>query len=218
MKQLKHIFNIIFSIFLLGACSCLTKVSSLEIKKSKGWIGGDICESCESFGWYMQYDYEYKMATHDSLSISVCPRLYYYTIAMGPPLYPVIPNPRLLFPKKWSKFDVVIKFQNFKGKTIDINSLQYGVKKSKRKIIPDKIGLLTYRRNGADTTELTEQKFYVNSDTLYLLVHFNIPQNKVKRFSINFENFIVNDSIIHFPILNLKRKSRFLYDPLMIGH
>jgi hypothetical protein len=218
MKQLKYILIVISSAIILGSCSFLTKVSSLEIKKSERWIEGNICQSCESFGGYMMYDYKYKTITNDSLLISVCPRLYYYSLSAGPPLIPLIPNPFLLFPKKWSLFDIDIKFQNFKGKVIDITYLQYGVKKSKTRIIPTKIELLTYNGKGVDTTEIKEQKFQVSSDTLELHILFNISQNKIKRFSINFDHFTVNDSIVYFPTLNLKRKGRFLYDPLVIGH
>ena len=231
MSKIKYILTIISIILLFESCSFLTKVTSLEIKKSKGWTEGDICQSCSSVVGYMMYYYKYKTANNDSFSISICPCLYYHSVSFGPPAIPFIPIIRRSSYFEWEKhpFFIDIEFKNFKGKTIDINSLQYTVNKSNTNISPISIELLPYKKSHSkrdnyspqtkiDTVFLTEQKFYVNNDTIQIRIHFNLLRNKTKQFSINFENFTVDDNTVQFPILNLKRKRRFLYDPLVIGH
>ena len=226
MKEIRCIILVIFSIFTLESCSFLTRVSSLENKKSKGWIEGNFCHYCQSFGGFMSYDYRYKMTadTSANLSISICPCLQYYSITFGPPLIPLIPNPNLLFLKKdWDAhpFYIDIMFLNFKNKTIDIKSLEYSINKSKKIVSPSRIELLENKilRNeeGVNVEKLTDYDVFANSDTLKLRVYFDLRRNNVKQFSIKFDKFVVDEKIVRFPTLNLKRKSKFLYDPLVIG-
>jgi len=218
MKQLKHILIIVFPIILLGSCSFLEKVSGLENKSSNKWIESDICDSHYSLGGYMVYDYKYKKNSNDSLSILVCPCLYSCWRSFGPPLVPFISSSWIPIKREEDLFYVDLLFQDFKDKIIDVNTLEYSINKSKIKIIPNRIELLGYHnRNG----ELVAQKLYVSSDSLKLRVHFDLPVSKIKQLTINFDNFTVNDSIMPFPILDLKRKSVFLYDPIQmipIGH
>jgi len=227
MKRIKYIAIIVFSVSTLGSCSCLTKVSSLENKNSKEWIEGNLCQFCPSFGWYMLYDYKYKTITDTTtnLSISVCPCLQYYTIAMGPPLIPLIPNPRLLFLKKELKahpFYIDIMLLNVANKTINLRSLEYSINKSKKIVYPSRIELLENKisrnQEGINVEELTNYDILAKSDTLKLRIYFELQRNKIKQFSIMFDKFAIDENVVHFPTLNLKRKSKYLYDPLIIGH
>jgi len=227
-KYLKIFFFITLLAFF--SCSVLTKYSVLIDKKSDKWERKGTCQFCESFGWTMTYDYKYNKSVNENLSISICPSSYGFTISFGPPLVPVIPNPRLLLNHHWKDhpFFVDILFGNFNGKKVNLKSVKFIFSNKSKELKTDSIIMLSknsdkkieFVRRGDEEAKqkISDSIYQFEQDTTRLRFYFNYARNKVHRLAIDFSKLQVNDSIVSFPEINYVKRSRFLYDPLVIGH
>jgi hypothetical protein len=200
------------------------KESVLLNKKSDNWAKTETCQRCESFGHFTKYDYKYCTSTSDNLTISVCPSLYGFTIAFGPPIVSVIPSPNLFISPEWENhpFFVDLMFQKFAGKVTDLHSIDFLINKQNVKIEADSIYLLsqsTQRFEGeVGLKRITDNKYLIERDTMRIRFYFHVPRNKVHKLSIDFTRLKVNNNIVFFTKIDYWKRSRFLYDPFVLGH
>jgi hypothetical protein len=129
---------------------------------------------------------------------------------------------------KYSSFYVDLLFQEFKTKTINLESIHFIFGKKNIEIIPDSINPIyqhnnerkyLYRSSHDTINEQVIGKTYkMEGDTVRLRFYFRMAVNKVKRLMIDLSHINVNDSVIPFSKISYVRGSRILYDPVYIGH
>jgi len=216
--------GVICILLLFASCSFLIKESVLLNKKSENWKRTETCQRCESFGWFTKYDYKYCTSTCDNLTISVCPSLYGFTITFGPPIVPVIPSPNLFISSEWENhpFFVDLMFQKFKGNVTDLGSIDFIFNKQNIKIDADSVFLLSQsiqRFEGEiGLKRITDSKYLIECDTTRIRFYFHVHRNKVRKLSIDFTKLKVNNNFVPFTKINFWKRSRFLYDPFVLGH
>jgi hypothetical protein len=208
--------------FIFSSCSFLIKESVLISKSSENWKKTLTCQHVEGLSRICTYNYKYSTCTIDSLSISIGPSLYGFTITWGPPLVPILPSPNLFISPEWKNhpFYVDLLFQNFRSKILDLNSIDFIFNKQNSKYEPDSVYLLsntTMRFDGEiGVHRITNNSYFIECDTTRIRFFFNVRRDKVNGLSIDFSNLQLDDTITSFPIINYTKKSRFLYNPFFI--
>jgi len=229
---MKYSLKIIFFIILLGfySCSFITRQSVLIDKKSDHWERAGTCQICESFESNKTYDYKYMKSTKEDMTISICPSSYGFCVLFGPPFIPVIPNLVQLFKNhgKNHPFFVDILFGNFKGKIVDLESVKFTFSTKCIEFRADSIVLLSqnkakkreFVRNGNEKCrqKISDSLYQFKQDITRLRFYFNFPRNKVGKLSIDFSGLQVNNNIVSFSKINYLKRSRFIYDPFVIGY
>jgi hypothetical protein len=208
--------------FVFSSCSFLIKESVLLNNTSENWKRTLTCQHVEGISRICTYNYKYSTCTIDSLSISVGPSFYGFTITWGPPLVPILPSPNLFISPDWGNhpFYVDLLFQKFKGKVVDLSSIDFIFNKQNFKYEADSVYLLSYsimRFEGeVGLQRITNNTYFIDCDMTRIRFYFNVHRNKVHRLSIDFSNLQVNNNIVSFPIINYVKRSRFLYNPFFI--